>query len=69
MAVSGTMNSRRENADRSMAAMEATTADLESVDFGLGMLTSDEQDALFSLLRGVRVAAGDFVEGPDERPS
>jgi hypothetical protein len=42
--------------------MEATTADLEAARFGLGMLGADEQAELFSLLRGVRVAAGDFVE-------
>ena len=55
--------------DTGRAAMEATTADLESADFGLGMLSPEEQDALFSLLRGVRVAAGDFVEGSEEHTS
>jgi DNA-binding MarR family transcriptional regulator len=45
-------------------AMEATTADLDAARFGLGMLSSQDQERLFSLLRGVRVAAGDFVEGP-----
>lgn len=51
--------------DTGRAAMEATTADLEAAEFGLGMLGADEQEALFSLLRGVRVAAGDFVDEPD----
>ncbi|MFW5468882.1 MarR family winged helix-turn-helix transcriptional regulator [Knoellia sp. CPCC 206435] len=48
--------------DTGRAAMEATTADLEAAEFGLGMLSSEEQGRLFSLLRGVRVANGDFVE-------
>lgn len=48
--------------DTGRAAMEATTADLEAAEFGLGMLSPGEQDTLFSLLKGVRVAAGDFVE-------
>ncbi len=52
--------------DTGRAAMEATTADLEAAQFGLGMLGGEEQKALFSLLRGVRVAAGDFVEEPDQ---
>lgn len=50
--------------DTGRDAMEATTADLEAAEFGLGMLSSGEQEALFSLLTGVRVAAGDFVEDP-----
>lgn len=48
--------------DTGRAAMEATTADLEAAQFGLSMLAGEEQQALFSLLRGVRIAAGDFVE-------
>ncbi|KGN34858.1 MarR family transcriptional regulator [Knoellia sinensis KCTC 19936] len=51
--------------DTGRAAMEATTADLEAARFGLGMLGQDDQQALFSLLRGVRVAAGDFVDSAD----
>lgn len=50
--------------DTGRAAMEATTADLEAAEFGLGMLSAQEQDQVFALLRGVRVAAGDFVEEP-----
>lgn len=42
------------------AAMEATTVDLEAVDFGLGMLGPDEHAALFDILRAVRLHAGDF---------
>ncbi len=42
-------------------AMEAVTADLEEVDFGLGMLDADEHRMLFRLLREVRVGARDFL--------
>ena len=42
------------------AAMEAVTADLEAADFGLGMLDAEQHEALFSLLRTVRVGARDF---------
>jgi len=42
------------------AAMEATTADLEGVDFGLGMLSDEEHAALFAILRRVRIDVGDF---------
>lgn len=52
--------------DTGREAMEATTADLEGARFGLGMLGGEEQQELFSLLRGVRVAAGDFVDEPAE---
>ena len=40
--------------------MEAVTADLEAVDFGLGMLDAAQHAALFDLLRAVRVGADDF---------
>ncbi len=42
-------------------AMEAVTADLERDDFGLGMLDAEQHRALFTLLREVRAAAGDFL--------
>ena len=48
--------------DTGRAVMEAATADLVHDGFGMGMLTSDEQDQLFALLRKVRVARGDFTE-------
>lgn len=54
--------------DTGRVAMEATTAELEAAKFGLGMLGPGDQAALFSLLRSVRVAAGDFVEDPDPDP-
>ncbi|KRE42001.1 MarR family winged helix-turn-helix transcriptional regulator [Knoellia sp. Soil729] len=52
--------------DTGRGAMEATTADLEAVEFGLGMLEPEQQAELFSLLRGVRVAAGDFLDTGEE---
>ncbi len=40
--------------------MEAATKDLVAGGFGLGALTPDERELLFTLLRKVRLAAGDF---------
>ena len=40
--------------------MEAATADLVRSGFGLGMLTADEHDQLFALLRKIRLARHDF---------
>lgn len=54
--------------DTGRAAMEATTADLEAAEFGLGMLSATQQSEVFALLRAVRVAAGDFVESSDRAP-
>ena len=48
--------------DSGREVMEAATADLVQGGFGMGMLTPDEQDQLFALLRKVRVARGDFAE-------
>ncbi len=42
--------------------MEAATADLVAQGFGLSMLTEDEHDQLFSLLRKVRVVRQDFTD-------
>ncbi len=47
---------------RGREVMEAATADLVSGGFGLSMLSSDEQEQLFSLLRKIRVARDDFTE-------
>ncbi|MBM6405458.1 MarR family transcriptional regulator [Phycicoccus sp. CSK15P-2] len=44
-----------------LAAMEAVTRDLEEADFGLDMLSAEQHDDLFALLRAVRVGAGDFL--------
>jgi DNA-binding MarR family transcriptional regulator len=41
-------------------AMEAATADLVGMRFGLGMLSAGEHEQLFELLRKVRVGAHDF---------
>ena len=46
--------------DAGRAAMEAVTTDLEAVDFGLAMLDDAQHEALFTLLREVRVGARDF---------
>jgi DNA-binding MarR family transcriptional regulator len=40
----------------------AATEGMHAIDFGLGALSEDDQEALTRLLRGVRVAAGDFAE-------
>jgi DNA-binding MarR family transcriptional regulator len=42
--------------------MEAATADLVAGGFGMRMLTREEHDQLFALLRKVRIARGDFAE-------
>lgn len=44
-------------------AMEAVTADLEAVDFGLGGLSAGEQDGLYAVLRALRVTSGDIAGG------
>lgn len=44
--------------------MEAVTAELEAMDFGLAALSSDSVAGLSTLLREVRLAANDFVEDP-----
>jgi DNA-binding MarR family transcriptional regulator len=41
--------------------MEAATRDLVATGFSLGSLTPDEHQQLFTLLRKVRVSAGDFA--------
>jgi len=48
--------------DSGRDVMEAATTDLVQGGFGLSMLTPEEHDQLFTLLRKVRVARGDFVE-------
>lgn len=48
--------------DAGRTAMEATTRDLEAVDFGLGMLDHQQHEQLFDLLRAVRLSAEDFAE-------
>jgi DNA-binding MarR family transcriptional regulator len=45
---------------RGREVMDAATQDLVAARFSLGALTTDELEQLFTLLRKVRVAAGDF---------
>ena len=49
--------------DTGREAMEATTADLEAAGFGLGMLSSEEQDRLFSRFFRSSLAVADQVQG------
>jgi DNA-binding MarR family transcriptional regulator len=44
-----------------LAAMEAVTAELEAVDFGLESLADEQVDGLSELLRHIRSGAGDFT--------
>jgi DNA-binding MarR family transcriptional regulator len=44
--------------------VEAATAELTKLDFGLGDLPDGELEALFDILRRVRLGAGDVAEGP-----
>ena len=46
------------------AAMEAATKDLVGTRFGLGMLTAEDHEQLFRILRKVRLANEDFVGEP-----
>jgi DNA-binding MarR family transcriptional regulator len=48
--------------DRGREVVEAATAELMAAGFGLGALDPDQRATLFDLLRGLRVAAGDFRE-------
>jgi DNA-binding MarR family transcriptional regulator len=43
-------------------AVQAATRDLMAADFGLAGYSEADRDALFTLLRGLRVSAGDFAE-------
>jgi DNA-binding MarR family transcriptional regulator len=51
---------------RGREAAEAATADLMAARFGMGGFDAGELGQLFDLLRGLRLAAGDFVAEPDE---
>lgn len=48
--------------DAGRAAMEAATTELVAAGFGLRMLSQEEHEQLFALLRKVRLSAGDFTE-------
>ena len=45
---------------------EAATRDLMAMDFGLSVYGEEELDEIFSLLRPLRTAAGDFTDPGDE---
>jgi DNA-binding MarR family transcriptional regulator len=45
------------------AVVQAATSDLMAADFGLPSYSESDRESLFTLLRGLRVAAGDFTEG------
>ncbi|MFI8851752.1 MarR family transcriptional regulator [Streptomyces sp. 891-h] len=47
---------------------DAATKDLMAMDFGLGAYDTVQLDEIFDLLRPLRVAAGDFAEGPGRGP-
>jgi len=51
------------------AVMEAATTDLVEAGFGLGMLDDADRDQLFGVLRRVRLAKGDFLDGETEARS
>lgn len=51
------------------AVMEAATTDLVEAGFGLSMLDDADRDQLFGVLRRVRLAKGDFLEGETEARS
>jgi DNA-binding MarR family transcriptional regulator len=44
------------------AVVEAATRDLVAADFGVGVLSAEQLNALSALLRPIRFAAGDFEE-------
>jgi DNA-binding MarR family transcriptional regulator len=45
------------------AVMQRATADLMAAEFGMGGYTEEQLADVFSLLRGLRVTAGDFKDG------
>jgi DNA-binding MarR family transcriptional regulator len=51
---------------RGRETAEAATADLMAARFGMGGFDAGELGQLFALLRGLRLAAGDFVAEPGE---
>jgi hypothetical protein len=48
---------------RGRETAQAATADLMAARFGMGGFDAGELGQLFALLRGLRLAAGDFVAG------
>ena len=52
-----------------LAVMRQATADLTAAEFGLGAYTEAELGEMFTLLRGLRLSAGDFVPAPAAAPA
>ncbi|MGP3972674.1 MarR family winged helix-turn-helix transcriptional regulator [Streptomyces sp. 8N114] len=50
--------------DKGREVCDAATEDLMAMDFGLGAYDTEQLGEIFALLRPLRVAAGDFAEGP-----
>jgi DNA-binding MarR family transcriptional regulator len=48
--------------DSGRALVDAATADLVSADFGVGVLQPEQLSSLSTLLRPIRIAAGDFTD-------
>ena len=55
--------------DRGREVVSRATADLMDAEFGLAGFDEAQRDRLFGLLRGLRVAAGDFVPAPAASPA
>jgi DNA-binding MarR family transcriptional regulator len=55
--------------DRGRDVVGRATADLMNAEFGLAGFEEPQREQLFGLLRGLRVAAGDFVPAPPARPT
>src|ERR687889_790597 len=47
--------------DEGRRVARAATEAMHAIDFGLGALSEDEQEQITGILRGLRVAAGDFA--------
>lgn len=52
--------------DAGLAAIEDVTAELTEADFGLPAIDDEQRADVFTILRRIRVAAGDFRPPPDE---
>jgi DNA-binding MarR family transcriptional regulator len=55
--------------DRGRRTAREATGDLMAARFGMGGYGTGELEQVFTLLRGLRLAAGDFVEGPEQAGS
>lgn len=53
---------RRFGPSRGRDAVAVATRDLMAADFGLAGYSEQDRAALFTLLRGLRLSAGDFTE-------